>query len=272
MKTALPPHPEHDPKFDASPPDGPPSGDETLSPGVTRRWDWQPKLRWFAAEYLIVVLGVLTAVGINAWWSEHQRADAEQALIAELREDVEDTRVHTQRQIGWHQGTARGASAILNGLSDGVTGIARDTLLTTVGSVLGSAALWQPTDDTYTEALGSGRLALITDPEVRSALSHYHVESERMGIHAAFVTARYLERDEPFLIENSIYSEVSFGLTGRAARLYPDAPYRTNFEALAANPELWNLLSIKLLIANGTADELVAFDSLSVDLLRVLDP
>ncbi len=28
--------------------------------------DWRPKVRWFAAEYLIVVLGVLTAVALNA--------------------------------------------------------------------------------------------------------------------------------------------------------------------------------------------------------------
>jgi hypothetical protein len=32
-----------------------------------KRWDWRPKARWFAAEYLIVVLGVLTAVALNAW-------------------------------------------------------------------------------------------------------------------------------------------------------------------------------------------------------------
>ena len=42
-----------------------------------KKWEWRPKVRWFAAEYLIVVLGVLTAVGINAWWNEQERAAEE---------------------------------------------------------------------------------------------------------------------------------------------------------------------------------------------------
>ena len=51
-----------------------------------RRWDWRPKLKWFAAEYFIVVLGVLTAVAINAWWVETQEHEVETETLRELRD------------------------------------------------------------------------------------------------------------------------------------------------------------------------------------------
>ncbi|MEM8601072.1 MAG: hypothetical protein AAGF99_14225 [Bacteroidota bacterium] len=63
-----------------------------------RKWDWRPKLRWFAAEYFIVVLGVLTAVGINAWWQGRQNATREQVYLLQLVEDLRETeRIMTER-------------------------------------------------------------------------------------------------------------------------------------------------------------------------------
>lgn len=56
-----------------------------------RRWDWRPKVRWFAAEYLIVVLGVLTAVAINTWWGERQDRSREQFYLRQLASDLHET-------------------------------------------------------------------------------------------------------------------------------------------------------------------------------------
>jgi hypothetical protein len=48
-----------------------------------------PKVRWFAAEYLIAVPGVLTAVGINAWWSEREDRHFERKLRADMIAEFE---------------------------------------------------------------------------------------------------------------------------------------------------------------------------------------
>lgn len=53
--------------------------------------DWRPKVRWFAAEYLIVVLGVLTAVALNAWWGERQDRASERAYLGQLAADLQET-------------------------------------------------------------------------------------------------------------------------------------------------------------------------------------
>lgn len=53
--------------------------------------EWRPKVRWFAAEYLIVVLGVLTAVALNAWWGGRQDAGREEAYLHQLVADLQES-------------------------------------------------------------------------------------------------------------------------------------------------------------------------------------
>ena len=42
--------------------------EESLPPPAStpKRWDWRPQLRWFGAEFLVVVTGVLGALALNA--------------------------------------------------------------------------------------------------------------------------------------------------------------------------------------------------------------
>lgn len=77
-----------------------------------RRWDWRPKVRWFAAEILIVVVGVLIALAINAWWSRVQDRKVEAQSLREVRaalvNDLDDIRVNVE----YHQRAASSSDAL----------------------------------------------------------------------------------------------------------------------------------------------------------------
>lgn len=49
------------------------------------------RLRWFGAEYLIVVVGVLTAFGLSAWWQSEQDADKERQYLEQLSFELQTT-------------------------------------------------------------------------------------------------------------------------------------------------------------------------------------
>lgn len=66
-----------------------PSAISAASPG---RWDWRRGVRWFGAEFLVVVTGVLVALALNAWWGERQDRDLEQDYLRQLAADVQETR------------------------------------------------------------------------------------------------------------------------------------------------------------------------------------
>lgn len=63
----------------------------TVPAAAPRRWDWQSKLRWFAAEFLVVVTGVLVALALNAWWQGRQDLVSEEHYLAFLSRDLQST-------------------------------------------------------------------------------------------------------------------------------------------------------------------------------------
>ena len=48
-------------------------------------------IAWFASEIVVVVIGVLLALGINAWWQGVQNDEAEQNYLLQLRTDLTES-------------------------------------------------------------------------------------------------------------------------------------------------------------------------------------
>ena len=54
-----------------------------------RMIDWRKSGRWFAAEFLVVVTGVLVALAASAWWTARQEAIHEAQVLGRLHEESE---------------------------------------------------------------------------------------------------------------------------------------------------------------------------------------
>jgi len=50
--------------------------------------DWRARGRWFAAEYLIIVFGVLTAAAVNSAWKDRQDRHREAVYLQQLASDL----------------------------------------------------------------------------------------------------------------------------------------------------------------------------------------
>lgn len=57
----------------------------------TRGRRWSAALRWFGAEFLVVVTGVLVALALGAWWQERDNREREAAYLHQLAADLETT-------------------------------------------------------------------------------------------------------------------------------------------------------------------------------------
>jgi hypothetical protein len=63
----------------------------TVPASVPRRWDWRRGAKWFGAEFLVVVTGVLVALALNAWWADRQDRSKEQFYLRQLVADLAET-------------------------------------------------------------------------------------------------------------------------------------------------------------------------------------
>jgi hypothetical protein len=224
-------------------------------------------LRWFAAEIVIVVSGVHIALAINAWWEGQQRARETTALRGELRRDIEATRDAISGKLAASNELAANATRVLDAMTVVSRGPQRDSALALTGSVF-TLWSWTPVDDTYREAVGSGRLNLITDPETRLALSRYHSQSDRLGTMPDAITLQYYSLLEPFMVEHAVYTDIA-SVSWQAA-LARKSPFHTDFDALARNKELWNLITLRLEWEVAIQHHLNRLDSLAVVALNEL--
>ena len=141
-----------------------------------RRWDWRPRVRWFAAEYLVVVLGVLTAVGINAWWQGRQDAATEAAYLRQIVQDLDAT-VAVMDGLDASLAPAEQAGDLLFESFRRTDALPADSVLVLV-SAASRISDARPTLGTIEAPVSTGDLALIRDDSLRASIPAY-LEQQR---------------------------------------------------------------------------------------------
>ncbi|MEM1117345.1 MAG: hypothetical protein AAF845_07700 [Bacteroidota bacterium] len=152
---------------EAPPTSGPPS-----AASAPRRWDWRPKLRWFAAEYLIVVLGVLTAVGINAWWADRDAQTRERLVLEDLREDFLFNKAEIQRVRSFSDLSLVQFDRLATLPDAAVGSLSPDSVYTYVESTLINVT-FDPVTGSLDALIASGNLGLIRDRALRERLNSF---------------------------------------------------------------------------------------------------
>ncbi len=121
-------------------------------------------------EIIIVVIGILIAFALNAWWSGVQQKNEEQLILEGLHHDFEDNLrkikvnlllvEHSERLI------ESGLSSINQNIKD-LNSVRFDSLIVTVMST----PIFDPVDGTLKDILSSGKLNVISNHVLRHHLS-----------------------------------------------------------------------------------------------------
>jgi hypothetical protein len=125
------------------------------------------KARRAAGEFAVIVLGVLVALWLDAGWAWLQDRQDERALIADLRSDFEANRAALQQVIVAQD---RAADVTRQILTVGVDGLPVDSVDALFQAML-SVETFNARTGALTSALGSGRIQLLRNQSLRSALA-----------------------------------------------------------------------------------------------------
>jgi len=149
------------------------------STSKSQQWNWKPRLRWFAAEIAVVVVGVLIALALNAWWQARQAAAGEESYLAlisrdlgQMLDDLEELRVYEEHQIQGGLEAYRAISA--QDRSSEQMAVVSDAMLR-----LTSRRTMSLTNSTYQDLISTGNLQLIRNRGLRDQVVAFHERVER---------------------------------------------------------------------------------------------
>lgn len=129
-------------------------------------------VRWrrLLAESAAVVLSILLAFSIDAWWDGHREHRREQALMAGLLQDFRSSRPDLESRLDLARRMAEGTRGFLHLVNEGAPG---ETLAVPDPLVLATLGgpTYEPATNTLDAALAAGEIELLSDPALLSELA-----------------------------------------------------------------------------------------------------
>lgn len=167
------------------------------------------------AEGAAIVVSILLAFGIQAWWEGRQRREAEEEILGRLAEEflaIHDTLSAVLEEHARHR---KGVGALLS-LAD-ASGAGSLTAEDFYGAFLGFTSTHLETG-TLDGVLASGQLSLITDAELRRMLAAWDAAEEEFAEEWRWVGTQ-VELLTPF-----VNAEVDWAAAA-ASELMPEIPW-----------------------------------------------
>lgn len=128
------------------------------------------RLRWsrLLIEIAAIIISILLAFGIDAWWQTHLDRQREREIVTALREDFRQNRRAAAEVISFHE-TALVRFARLRRLSAAdIASLPRDSV--NAFAILAGPYTFDAVRGNLDALLGSGEIGLLRDPRLREAL------------------------------------------------------------------------------------------------------
>lgn len=194
------------------------------------------RLRESLREGAVVVISILVAFGLDAWWDHRGDLREEAEIIAALEAEFTSNRKRLMDDIEEVRGYTDAAQRLLEAAESGVS-LAGDA--DTLGADLWRSLNWR-TANVSTAALdavvSSGRLDLIRDDELRTALAGWKAQVDDMAEEEMFEWREIIERYRPYLgrivaipsLEGDSLPPVGLPAAASLARLLSDLEFRSH--------------------------------------------
>jgi hypothetical protein len=135
---------------------------------------WRTRARWFAAEFLVIVTGVLVALALNALYERREDGRNERAYLALLERDLGHTTQQLNEKIAFEAGQLRDGLSAYRALSGGPVAPENRAAVSASLSNLVDRRTMILRDATYQDLISTGNLRLIRDRRLRDEIVGYY--------------------------------------------------------------------------------------------------
>jgi hypothetical protein len=188
-----------------------------------------------AAELLIVIVGILMAISIDAWWSGIGDRRAEQVLLLSLSEEFEENERALATQFDPYERRSASAETLLR-LGPEATDLSTDSL-TSLWRWITRGGSYDPATGVLDAAMSSGDITLIRDPALRATLAGWPGKVDNLKDVEVIVTNLVFGQFVPWMRLQTALPEESFAEFG-----IPPGRNSTDYELLSSSVVVENFL------------------------------
>jgi hypothetical protein len=222
----------------------PASGNEKARPTGERRIG--ASVRRVASELLLIAVGVLIALSADQWRSSRTDAQTEAAYLDRMMDDIPAALHELEREIQQTQDYLA-ASGEISRLPRTSSDIPEDSLAVLLANSLFNIVSWDGGLSTLDDLKNTGRIALISNPDIRRGLAE--IDRLTAGIRHAEddVIQTQHQTVDPFLIRVSDLPSL-IAATRADVSPYLGAPLGREHYALVADSEFQNIVALRVVL------------------------
>jgi len=226
---------------------------------------WGGRIRWFSAEFFVVVAGILFAFAINTWWMNAQTRDREQDYLADLVVDFAENAARLQEAIDLGSEIMTEAQILLHLES---TADGRELGLDSLNYLLQTLSLlptFQPVTRTYDNILGAGELQTLSNPGLRMMLADFESQLRLVTTVEQTQESQFVSLFLPYIMKNLDYTALA--LFSSETVEIPDAAHAETIFGVLGTREFQNWVVLRL----TWADDLQGVHKGVLDLVKEIN-
>lgn len=230
--------------------------------------DFRAPARWLFAELVIVVMGVLIAISIDAWRQGVQDRRDERVLVESLHREFSSNRDQLVSQLEVYGKRAAATQELLD-LGVGAERLPADSL-NALWRWITRGGSYDPSTGVLSAATASGDIGLIEDLELRSAIAEWPSAVANLANVEQSIGNVIMNHMMPWLRSETALPPSGFGELG-----WPSGSHQTDTRRLLSSVVFENLLREALgwdwVLERDGADVISDIDTILAMLLRQMD-
>ena len=222
------------------------------------------------AEGTAIVLSILLAFWIDAWWQNKLEVEETDALISGLHSDFQTSQAHLEEWLAGNERALRATTAFLDelkraALNDEVL-VRHEWVVAAIG-----APTYSPTDTSLRTSIATGQIELIEDSELRNTLAIWRQQLDDTQEDEVLIREIVVNQLVPILSR-----QVRLGRPFDFAAMMNWFRGRGNVDfdrqySIRATPELEGVLAERVFYATFVVEGLVAIQHTQAEILELLE-
>ena len=168
-----------------------------------------PRIRALLTESLVIVLSILAAFALDAYWGRRLEREAELSYLEALRSDFTETAARIAETVANEERAATLAGRLLAG-DQGTSSEELDQMLFDLWAL----PTLEPVAGAMDEIISSGQLRIIRDDQLRAALAAWPADVEHYRRRESWAQDNWNYLIAPFIMRELSLGQLASGLLG----------------------------------------------------------